>query len=157
MAKNKNQPPLLEGIEEIQDAIFASNTGLSRKFVEKNDKQIQISNAAVANVLQGYGYGVVGNNANSISELANIVQQSLITSRNTRTDLIPKEKEDVSGIRMLTPMGNIDMAEQEIINASASLYQSFLNKTSEDRGVTELIPEVKRAIENIIRDIVNVS
>jgi hypothetical protein len=58
---------------------------------------------------------------------------------------------------MITPMGNIDMTEHEVIASSAILYQSFLNKTSEYRGVVELIPEVKRAIENIIRDIVNVS
>jgi hypothetical protein len=158
MAKTKiRQPKTLTDIEEIQDALFSSNTGLSRKFVAKNDKRIQVSNAAVANVLQGFGYGVVGNNANSISELANIVQQTIVNTNKARRDLMPTEREDVSGIRMLTPMGNIDMAEQETITANAALYQSFLNTTSEYRGVVELIPEVKRAIENIIRDIVNVS
>jgi hypothetical protein len=54
-------------------------------------------------------------------------------------------------------MGNIDMSEQEIIASNATMFQSFLNVVSEYRGVVELIPEVKRAIENIIRDIVNVS
>jgi predicted DNA binding CopG/RHH family protein len=153
-----NKSPVLKDIDEIQDAIFASNTGLSRKFVTKNDKMIQISNAAVSNVLQGYGYGAIGgSNANSISELANVVQQTIINNRPRRILIGQDDKEDVSGIRMLSPIGNIDIAEQEIININASMYQSFINRTTEYRGVVELIPEAKRAIENIIRDIVNVS
>jgi hypothetical protein len=159
MAKIKQKnPPFLEGIEEIQDALFAANTGLSRQFVAKNDKKIQISNAAVANVLQGYGYGLPGNNTNSISELSNIVQQTMTgNARRNKVDFINRNDEDVSGIRMISPMGNIDMSEHEIIASNAVLYQSFFSKTAEYRGVVELIPEVKRAIENIIRDIVNVS
>jgi hypothetical protein len=159
MAKVKqNKQSLLEGIEEIQDALYAANTGLSRSFVKNNEKKIQISNAAVANVLQGFGYGIVGDNANSISELANIVQQTIISERrDTRTLLRPGESDDPTGIKMLTPMGNIDSAEQEIISTNAAMFQSFFTRTMEYRGVVELIPEVKRAIENIIRDIVNVS
>jgi hypothetical protein len=158
MAKIKQKnPPVLDGIEEIQDALFAANTGLSRKFVAKNDKKIQVSNAAIANLLQGYGYGVVGNNTNSISDLANIVRQSISTSRRNQTSFVREQEEDVSGIRMISPMGNIDMTEQEIIAANVGVYQSFFNKTTEYRGCVELVPEAKRAIENIIRDIVNVS
>jgi predicted DNA binding CopG/RHH family protein len=157
MAKKElKQEPLLDGIKEIQDAIFASNNGLSRDFVEKNDKRVQVSNAVVSNLLQGFGYGVLGANTNSITELANIVQQTITDTRHNKIVHNPAD-DDVSGVRMITPMGNIDMAEQEIIAMSSSVYQSFLNRTNEYRGVVELIPEVKRAIENIIRDIVNVS
>jgi hypothetical protein len=162
MANKNNIKPRreeLKEIEKLQSSLFAANNGISKSFVDKYDKRIQISNVAVSNVLQGFGYGIIGNNTNSISELANIVQQS-ITHLNRSAQISfnrPSIDEDPSGIKMLTPIGNVDMAEQDIISANAALYQSFLNITSEYRGVVELIPEVKRAIENIVRDIVNVS
>ena len=161
MAKDKNN--LTDQIKDIQDMVYASNYGLSRDFVEHNSDLVLKSNKAINDVLVGFGVTSLNNSKNSMQTLASLVSQSI----RFRGGSINKAKgvfntddpnlDTITGIKEIIPLGNIDNSENDIINQFSTMYRSFLNVTSEYRGVVEIIPEVDRAIKNIARDIFSVS
>lgn len=155
-------------IKALQDMIYASNYGLSRNFIEKNSDIVLKSNKAVNNTLVGFGVNNLTNNSNSLQELTSLVSQSIKFRGNNRenkssgkiiSDILGNgdDADSLTGIKHITPVGNADSNETEIITEYSSMYQSFLNVTSEYRGVCEIIPEVGKAIQNISRDILSVS
>lgn len=148
MAKND-----IDDIKDLQDQIFASNYGLSRKFLDKNQNEVFRSNKAVHDALAGIGMG--NSSSNSLRDLSRIVNKTI---RYTETKIADRtNSSDDSGFRSLTPMGNIDQSEQQVIAQAASQYRSYLETCPEYRGIVNIIPQVKRAIRNIVRDIMNVS
>lgn len=152
------QGPLASTIDALQESIFTSNHGISQDFIRRNEKIVKQSNRAAADVLNGFGVSTIAEGRNSIQELAQLVQNSIrYKSNKIRSGTSVFDSEDPSGIRTLTPMGNIDQSEQEIITQNSMLYQSFLSITSEYRGIVEIIPELNHAIQNIVRDILNTS
>ena len=165
MAKIKQN--LNNDIKALQDMIFSSNYGLSRDFVNKNSDLVLKSNKAVADTLLGFGVNTINHTNNSMQELTSLVSQSIrFKGNNTNRSAVNlkngffKNDDDVdalTGIKQITPLGNMDASEHEVINMFSAMHQSFLNVTEEYRGVVELIPEVGRAIKNIVRDIRSVS
>lgn len=153
MAKDKDETS--KEIDDLQNSLFASNFGLSRNFLTKNQEEIFKSNKAVSDVLLGFGVNTGKSNLNSIRELSRIVGETIRFDNGSRQEF--PTADDPSGIRTITPMGNLDNNEQQIIDISAKKYQSFLNTTQEYRGVVNIIPQVKRSINNIVRDILNKS
>ena len=155
-----NNPSLLDNIKQVQDAVFTSNYGLPKDFIEKNEDIVFKANRAVTDVLVGYGVNNLTNNSNSLQELSSLVSQSIRFKKN-KTSIGEEDSFDqtdpITGFKTITPLGNIDANEREIIDESAQMYQSFLNVTSEYRGVCNIIPEVDKAIQNIVRDILSVS
>ena len=161
MAKEKND--LSNEIKNIQDMVYASNYGLSRDFVEHNSDLVLKSNKAINDVLVGFGVTSLNNSKNSMQTLASLVSQSI----KFRGGSVNKVKgvlntsdpnlDPITGIKEIIPLGNIDNSENDIINQFSTMYRSFLNVTTEYRGVVEIIPEVARAIKNIARDIFSVS
>lgn len=155
-------------IKALQDMIYASNYGLSRNFIERNSDIVLKSNKAVNDTLVGFGVNNITNNSNSLQELTSLVSQSIKfrgNSRGNRTsgNLLNSvlgtgdDADAITGIKHITPMGNVNSNETEIVNDFAAMYQSFMNVTSEYRGVCDIIPEVGKAIQNISRDILSVS
>ena len=161
---NKNQE-LNSDIKALQDMVFSSNYGLSRAFVEKNSDLVMKSNKAVTDTLLGFGVNTINNTSNSIQELTSLVSQSIRfrgkakSGVNLKTGFFKGDDDSdvLTGLKEITPIGNMDASEHDVINMFASMHQSFLNVTEEYRGVAELIPEVGRAIKNIVRDILSVS
>ena len=164
MAKEKQQTTNAD-IKALQDMIFSSNYGLSRDFVDKNSDLVIKSNKAVTDTLMGFGVNTINRTNNSMQELTSLVSQSIrfkgkgTAGVDLKTGFFKGDDDaDVmTGFKQITPMGNMDASEHDVINMFASMHQSFLNVTEEYRGVTELIPEVGRAIKNIVRDILSVS
>jgi len=162
MAKKQN---INSDIKALQDMIFSSNYGLSRDFVDKNSDLVIKSNKAVTDTLLGFGVNTINHTNNSMQELTSLVSQSIRFKGSNRTGVNLKtgffknddDADMLTGIKQITPLGNMDASEHEVINMFASMHQSFLNVTEEYRGVVELIPEVGRAIKNIVRDILSVS
>ena len=154
------QGGIAKNIKELQDVVYASNYGLPREFIEKNERIVHNANKAVNDVLLGFGVNNLTSNINSLQELSSLVSQSIRFKKNkvstTKEDMF-NETDPKTGFKTITPLGNIDADEREIIDESAQLYQSFLNVTSEYRGVVKIIPEIDRAIKNIVRDILSVS
>ena len=152
-------------IKALQDMVYSANYGLSRDFVDKNSDLVMKSNKAVSETLLGFGVNTLNNSSNSIQELTSLVSQSIRFKGNSRTGLNYKngffkgddDADVITGLKEITPLGNMDASEHDVINMFASMHQSFLNTTEEYRGVCKLIPEVGRAIENIVRDILSVS
>lgn len=149
-------------VKALQDAIFASNYGISKDFVEKNSDIVKKSSKSVNDVLLGYGVNNINSGSNSLLELSSLVAHSIRFKQNKNVygqEIGSATSQDVdsTGIRTITPLGNIDAQERVIINEAAKDYQSFLNVTSEYRGVCKIVPEIDRAIQNIVRDILSVS
>ena len=142
-----------DGIKELQDQLFSSNYGLSKSFLDTNKNEVFKSNKAVNDVLADFGVGNRGA-ANSLRDLARVVSKTIRFTDRYNEDAA---RTDSTGIRSLTPMGNIDQAEQQILAQSAQQYKAFLDTCPEYRGIVNIIPQVKRAINNIVRDIMNVS
>lgn len=142
-----------DGIKELQEQLFSSNYGLSKKFLDTNKDEVFKSNKAVNDVLADFGVGNRGV-ANSLRDLARVVSKTIRFTDRYHEDA---SRTDKSGIRSLTPMGNIDQAEQQVLAQSAQQYKAFLDTCPEYRGIVNIIPQVKRAINNIVRDILNVS
>lgn len=163
MAKLKQS--MSNDIKALQDMIFSSNYGLSRSFVDKNSNIVIKSNKAVSDTLAGFGINTINRTTNSMQELTSLVSQSIRFKGDTNTGVNLKngffkgddDVDALTGIKQITPLGNMDASEHDVINTFASMHQSFLNVTEEYRGVVELIPEVGRAIKNIVRDILSVS
>lgn len=160
--QNEKNKANTDRIKSLQDAIFASNYGISKDFVDKNSEIIQKSSKSVNDVLLGYGVNNINSGANSLLELSSLVSHSIRFKQNKNTygqEIGSTTSQDVdsTGIRTITPLGNIDAQERVIINEAAKDYQSFLNVTSEYRGVCKIVPEIDRAIQNIVRDILSVS
>ena len=115
MAKND-----INNIKDLQDQIFASNYGLSRKFLDKNQNEVFKSNKAVHDALAGIGMG--SSSSNSLRDLSRIVNKTI---RYTETKVADQtNSSDKSGLRSLTPMGNIDQSEQQVIAQAASQHRS---------------------------------
>ena len=152
---------IVKDVKELQDLVYASNYGLPRDFIENNEKIVHDANKAVNDVLLGFGVNNLTNATNSLQELSSLVSQSIRFKRNKVSSVNKNETfnetDPKTGFKTITPLGNIDADEREIIDESAQLYQSFLNVTSEYRGVVKIIPEIDRAIKNIVRDILSVS
>jgi len=146
-------------VQKLQDAIFASNYGLPRDFIKKNSDTIYKANKAVNDVLIGYGLNNVTSNSNSLQELNYLVSSSIRFKRNLDDykNMDNGDLDPVTGMKTITPIGNIDSNEREIVENAAQMYQSFLNVTAEYRGVVNIIPEIDRAIKNIVRDVLSVS
>ena len=70
MAKND-----IDNIKDLQDQIFASNYGLSRKFLDKNQNEVFRSNKAVHDALAGIGMG--NSSSNSLRDLSRIVNKTI--------------------------------------------------------------------------------
>lgn len=161
MAKEKNT--VNEDIKKIQDMVFASNYGLSRDFVEHNSDIVLKSNKAIDDVLVGFGVSNINNSKNSMQTLTSLVSQSIkfrggsVSKAKGVLNVDDKNFDPITGIKEIVPLGNIDNSENDIINQYTTMYRSFLNVTSEYRGVVEIIPEVDRAIKNIARDIFSIS
>ncbi len=158
---------LRKDVKDLQDVVFSANYGLPRKFIDKNSDLVIKSNKAVSETLASFGVNNFSRSGNSLQELTSLVSSSIryrsrsnkvTRSINSKSYVIGDDTVDLeTGIKDISPVGNIDQGETEAINQSALLYQSFLNTTTEYRGVCELIPQVGRAIENIVRDILCVS
>lgn len=157
-----------QDIKTLQDMIYASNYGLSRNFIEKNSDIVLKSNKAVNDTLVGFGVNNITNNSNSLQELTSLVSQSIKFRGNSRTNRTPNDTINgvlgndadadlATGIKHITPVGNINSNETELVNEYMTMYQSFMTVTSEYRGVCDIIPEVGKAIQNITRDILSVS
>lgn len=152
-------------IKALQDMVFSSNYGVSRDFIAKNEDLVNKSNKAVNETLLGFGVNNITSNNNSLQELQSLVAQSIKFrgdpkskgSPSINTVLGDDTVDTLTGIKDITPLGNMDASEHDIISQYSTMYQSFLATTSEYRGVVEIIPEVARAIENICRDILSVS
>ena len=160
--KNEKNKSNTDRVKALQDAIFASNYGISKDFVDKNSEIIQKSSKSVNDVLLGYGVNNVNSGSNSLVELASLVSHSIRFKENKnayRNNVNSSTSEDIdsTGIRTITPLGNIDSDERTIISEVSKDYQSFLNVTSEYRGICKIVPEIDRAIQNIVRDILSVS
>lgn len=162
----KNNRPINNDIKALQDMVFSSNYGLSRDFIDKNSDLVLKSNKAVTDTLAGFGINTIDRSSNSIQDLTSLVSQSIRFRGNNnkavatlRNGFLSSDDsvDALTGIKSITPIGNADASEHDIINAFAAMHQSFLNVTEEYRGVAELIPEVGRAIRNIVRDILSVS
>ena len=161
-----NQNNVNKDIKTLQDMIYASNYGLSRNFIEKNSDIVLKSNKAVNDTLVGFGVNNITNNSNSLQELTSLVAQSIKfkgnykgdrTSNNAARKVLGAGDDDITGIKHITPIGNVDANETELVNEFSTMYQSFMTVTSEYRGVCDIIPEVGKAIQNITRDILSVS
>ena len=141
-------------INELNNELFASSHGLSKKFLDRNKEEVFKSNKAINDVLFGVDKRNSKSNINSLRDLSRLVKGSIRFKDRYAENAA---RTDDSGIKTLTPMGNIDQVEQELISQSATKYKSFLDVCPEYRGVVSIIPQVKRAIRNIVRDIMNVS
>lgn len=156
-----------EDVKTMQDALFAANNGISKDFVDKNTDIVSKSNRAVNATLMSYGVGNTVSNSNSLRMLSSFVEQSMRFKKNRRIamndahklngDIVEDTLDSITGIKQITPLGNIDNDERQIVDMSAQLYQSFMNVTAEYRGVCKIVPEIDKAIDNIVRDILSVS
>ena len=63
--QNEKNKANTDRIKTLQDAIFASNYGISKDFVDKNSEIIQKSSKSVNDVLLGHGVNNINSGANS--------------------------------------------------------------------------------------------
>lgn len=150
---------LTEDTKRLQDMAYASNYGISRDFILKHEDIVNKSSKAIMDVLVGYGVTDVTNTTNSLQYLNSVVARSIrFKTQNEFGDLLnPAVTDPVTGIKEITPLGNIDFTEQQIIDDFSKLYSGFFAITNEYKGVVDLIPKIGKAIENICRDILSVS
>ena len=157
---------LTDDVKKLQDVVYSSNYGLPKKFIDKNSDLVLKSNRAVSEILASYGINGFSSGSNSLQDLASLVSSSIryrsksntLRSATSQGYGVGDEYTDLeTGIKDISPMGNIDQDEHDIISQASMLYQSFMKTVPEYRGVVDLIPQVKRAIENVARDILSVS
>ena len=156
-AKKGKSNPIDESIKELNDSLFASNYGLSRQFVDENEELVRSSNKMVADTLSSYGISSRTGDQNSLLDLSLTIQRSLSKSGKDHLTKELKHFDNEYGLKEISNVGNLNVAENEVINQNAQLFESFFAVASEYRGCVSMVPNVQRAIENIVRDVLFIS
>ena len=149
MAKSKTKPP-----SEIEETIIASTYGLSQAFVNKNAELVEQSSSYVSDLVSKHGFtNNKSKGANPIETLANAVQSTLRYSQN-ETGAGNRNGVSGTGIRSIQ-FDSLSPGESELIQGLSRVLQDRFTLMPEYRSVVAIIPELRRVISLIARDIIN--
>lgn len=153
----EKQQQLNDTIRELIDTQHANNYGLSKSFMDKNRDLITSANKSINEVLLGYGMSDHNTTYNSLKELVNVVNSSIRYTQRADKLMHADNEDPATGIRGISPVGNANLVENQLIGEHALKYQGYFSRLREYQGIVNLISPLKRAIRNMTRDILTTS
>lgn len=137
--------------------IAADSYNLTPNFFEKYKDTFERINDSVNTIVKSYGFNNK-NNADIVNPLKNYnrVLFNTIDKRNTQNAILDIEPSNLdSGLRSISSENTGTNLEEGIINSFQKITSESFALMDEYRISCELIPELKRVIKLIVRDIIN--
>ena len=144
---------------KMESVILADSYNMTPEFFEKNKKIFEKINRSVDSIVKSYGY-----RDKSSSDVVNPFKLFSLALMNTlNKNSISNDKIDrpsdatLTGVRSINGIDTSDSnyGEMNIINSFQKLVSGSFSLMEEYRISVSLIPELKRVIRLIVRDIIN--
>ena len=142
---------------EIESAVIADSFNLDTAFLEKNRARFEDIKDSVNSIIRSYGY-IDKRNADINNPLAdyNLMLYNTIDRQSYQKELmIQNVSQLASGARSITQENTSNGIESEIISSFQKLTEDTFSLMNEYRIGVSLIPELKRVMKLIVRDILN--
>jgi hypothetical protein len=140
------------------DALIAADSyNLTPNFFEKNKEIFEKINESVNSIVKSYGFNNK-NNSDIVNPLKNYnrVLFNTIDKRNFQDKLMNLQPSNLdSGMRSISSEDTSNSLEEGIVNSFQKITSESFALMDEYRISCELIPELKRVIKLIVRDIIN--
>lgn len=137
--------------------IAADSYNLTPNFFEKNKEVFEKINESVNSIVKSYGFNNK-NNSDIVNPLKNYnrVLFNTIDKRNLQDKLMNLKPSNLdSGMSSISSEDTSNSLEEGIINSFQKITSESFALMDEYRISCELIPELKRVIKLIVRDIIN--
>lgn len=162
MAKNSYQPKNNEDLEKLrrraESAIVADTYGLNPEFFEKNKNIYKRINNTIDDLVKTMGFR--DKNISSINNPFNIYSNILLNTIDKSVDSIARginkpDKASETGVRSIVENDPMSGSELDIINSFKKQISGSFSLMEEYRIAVSLIPQLKRVIRLIVRDIMS--
>ncbi|MGL4949620.1 MAG: hypothetical protein ACRC5M_04500 [Anaeroplasmataceae bacterium] len=142
---------------KLDDAIAADSYNLTPDFFEKTKPIFEKINNSVNAIVKSYGFNN-NNNYDITNPLKgyNKILYNTIDTKNVHKEILETKSSNLeSGIRSISAENQGNNIEEGIINSFQKITSESFALMEEYRTACSLIPELKRVIKLIVRDIVN--
>lgn len=141
----------------VEDAIISDSYNLTSDFFNKYKSKFEGIKDSVDSIISSYGYMDKKNaDINNPLQDLNLILYNTIDRNSYQKQLMMKDVSHLSsGARSITTENNSNAIESEIIKSFQRLTEDVFSLMEEYRISVSLIPELKRVLKLMVRDILN--
>ncbi len=142
---------------ELENVIISDAYNLPSDFFNKYKEKFENLRESVSSIIRSYGY-IDKNNAdinNPLSDFNLLLYNTIDRSSYQKELMLQNASHLSSGARSITQENTSNGVESEIIQSFQRLTEDTFSLMSEYRIAVSLIPELKRVMKLIVRDILN--